>query len=264
MTNTDHLEPFDFSNLIADKAAMPATRHAVTARDILEGKAPTPPAPDLSPLPNLYNAAVMAVRGAQGAEADLDAAVAESKAAGANLEAVLASTHEGLSEKDAVASMRRARDRADLAGLQGRRARSVLDQVRGHRRKALAELGAAVEAAAMTTTTLCTLRAIADLEAGIDAGCRQRFQVEIERAVNTLALTSGDAAAIGGRAELLHGRLRDLRVDDPSEAAIAHFLRTCRELIDLMTPPAPSADMPVDPILRGIVDASKPRRRRAA
>jgi hypothetical protein len=263
MTNTDHLAPFDFSNLTADKSAMPATRHAVTARAILEGKAPAPPAPDLAPLPNLYNAAVLSVRGAQGAHADLDAAVAESKAAGANLEAVLDSTHEGLSEKDAVTAMRNARDRADLAGLQGRRARSVLDQVRGHRRKALAELGAAVEAAAMTATTLSCLRSIADLEAGIDAGCRHRFQVEIERAVNTLALTSGDAAAIGGRAELLHGRLRDLRVEDPSEAAIAYVLRTCRELIELMTPPAPAKTMPVDPILKNIVD-SRPRRRRAA
>jgi alkylhydroperoxidase/carboxymuconolactone decarboxylase family protein YurZ len=159
--------------------------------------------------------------------------------------------------------MRAGRDREDLAGMHVRRARSVLDQVKGHRRKALAELGAAVEQAALTTATLAAVRTIADLEAGIDASCRDRFHSEIKHAIDALALMSGATATVGGRAELLHGRIRDLRQDDPSAAAIAYFLRTCRELIELMTPPAPAAELPVDPILIGIVEA-KPRRARKA
>lgn len=262
--STPHiLEPFDFSNLTADKPAVAANQHATTARKILEGKADAPAAPDISPLPNLYNTAIMAVRGAAAAQSDLEAAVAESNAAAVHLETVLGDRHEGLSDADASAAMRAARDREDLAGLHVRRARSVLDQVKGHRRKALAELGAAVEEAALTTATLAAVRTIADLEAGIDAALRERFHAEVERSIDALALMSGATATIGGRAELLHGRIRDLRQDDPSAAAIAYFLKTCFELIQLMTPPAPAAELPIDPILEGIVEA-KPRRARKA
>lgn len=263
MTSTSHLEPFDFSNLPADKPCMPANRHAVAAREIIAGRQAAPDAPDVAKLPDLYNAAVLAVRGAEGAASDLAAASAESEAAAAALEAVLGSCHEGLSDKEAVTLMRSARDRDDMAGLHVRRARSVLDQVTGHRRKALAELGAAVESAAMAAATRAAVDAVTELEARVEPGCRARFSAEVGQAVDLLALTSGKVAAIGGRAELLHGRARDLRVENPSAPAIAYFLRICRELIELLVPPAPAAELPPDPILAGIVD-SKPRRRRAA
>jgi hypothetical protein len=265
MTSTPHLEPFDFSNLVVDKPTPAPRRHAATARAIAAGTEPMPAAPDVSVLPGLWNDAVLAIRAYDAAAADLDTSRAELVRAESAMAEALASRHDGLDTKAALAVIRGARDNADMAGLAVRRAESVFDQVKGHRRNALLELASAVEAAGKVAATRAAVDLAANIEAQLDPELRARIGSELDDAVNMVLQASGKTAAIGGRTDLLHDRIRDIRVTaDPTASAIAYFMRSVRELIELVTPAEPAEQPPVDPILRGIVDEAKPRRRRAA
>lgn len=264
MTSTSHLEPFPTDHLKADKPIPAPERHARTAREILDGKTALPEAPDVATLPELWNAAVLAIRGHDAAAAEIDQCDLEL----ANTEAALAdatgSLHEGKTKSQAIAIIRDARDAADLANLSARRAKSVFSQVAGRRRNALLELANAVEAAGKAAATRAAVKTLEAIDAGLDPAVRDRLGNELTDAVNVVVGASGDVAAIGGRTALLHDRVRDIRTAaNPTPDSVAYLMRSVRELIELMQPPAAAAELPVDPILEGIVEA-KPRRRRAA
>lgn len=262
MSNTAILEPINLI-LSADKPNMAPQRHVNQAREILAGKADTPPRPETAALTPLFNETVMACRAAESAISDAATAQQAASEAAAAMDAALASRHDGLSEADAMAAIRSARDAADLAKLRAERAINVAEQVCGRRKNCIAELGAAVEMAARAAATRAAVELLQDLEAGIDPAVLNRFATEISGAIDTLVLYSGRVASIGGRGEILHVRLQDAKAN-PSEVTIGYFLRTAGELIELLNP-TPAAELPADPILRDIVDSTaKPRRRRAA
>ena len=126
------------------------------------------------------------------------------------------------------------------------------------------ELATAVESAGMATATRAAVKVIEGIGANLDPVVGERLGNELTNAVNVVVGASGDVAAIGGRTALLHDRVRDIRtVANPTPDAVAYLMRGVRELIELMTPPAPAAELPIDPILIGIVEA-KPRRARQA
>lgn len=269
MSNTAALEPFNTEHLKADKPIPAPERHARTAREILEGQTAlpeAPEAPDVAALPELWNAAVLAIRGHEAAADEIHQCDAELAAAEKALADATGSLHEGLSKAQAMTIIRNARDAADEANLSARRAKSVLSQVAGRRRNALLELANAVEAAGKAAATRAAVKVLEAIDANLDPVVRVRLGNELEDAVNIVVGASGDVAAIGGRTALLHDRVRDIRtVANPTPDAVAYLMRSVREIIELVTPPAPAAEMPVDPILRGVVDeATKPRRRRAA
>ena len=264
MSNTATLEPFNTEHLKADKPIPAPQRHATTAREIVEGKTALPEAPDVAALPELWNAAVLAIRGHEAAAAEIDQCDLELATAENALADATGSLHEGLSKSEAIAIIRDARDAADLANLSARRAKSVLSQVAGRRRNALLELATAVESAGMATATRAAVKVIEGIGANLDPVVGERLGNELTNAVNVVVGASGDVAAIGGRTALLHDRVRDIRtVANPTPDAVAYLMRGVRELIELMTPPAPAAELPIDPILIGIVEA-KPRRARQA
>jgi hypothetical protein len=266
MTSTLHLEPFATEHLKADKPIPAPERHARTAREILEGKTALPEAPDVAALPELWNAAVLAIRGHEAAAAEIDQCDLELATAENALADATGSLHEGKTKSEAIAVIRDARDAADLANLSARRAKSVFSQVAGRRRNALLELATAVESAGKATATRAAVKVLEAIDASLDPVVGERLGNELTNAVNVIVGASGAVAAIGGRTALLHDRVRDIRTAaNPTPDAVAYCMRSVRELIELMQPPAPAAELPVDPILRGIVDeATKPRRRRAA
>jgi hypothetical protein len=263
--STPHiLEPFATEHLQADKPIPAPERHARTAREILEGKTALPEAPDVTALPELWNAAVLAIRGHEAAEAEIDQCDAELAAAEKALVDATGSLHEGLSKAQAMTIIRDTRDAADEASLSARRAKSVFSQVAGRRRNALLELATAVESAGKATATRAAVKVLEVMDANLDPVVGERLGNELTNAVNVIVGASGAVAAIGGRTALLHDRVREVRtVANPTPDAVAYLMRNVFELIEHLTPPAPAAELPVDPILRGIVD-TKPRRTRKA
>lgn len=254
MTSTSHIEPFNTDHLKADKPIPAPDRHARTAREIIAGKANAPELPDAAALAELWNGAVMAIRGHDAAFAEIEQANAELATAEAALADATASLHDGLTKAEAMKIIRSTRDAADEASLSARRARSVFAQVAGRRRKALLELATATEAAGKAAATRAAVKVLEGIDAGLYPAVRDRLGSELADAVNMVVGASGDVAAIGGRTALLADRTRDIRLgnNDPTPEAVGYFMRSAREIIDL-----------IDPILRGIVD-DKPRRRRAA
>lgn len=264
MSNTATLEPFNTEHLKADKPIPAPERHARTAREILEGKTALPESPDVAALPELWNAAVLAIRGHDAAAAEIDQCDLELAAAEKDLADATGSLHDGKTKSEAIAIIRDARDAADLANLSARRAKSVLSQVAGRRRNALLELATAVESAGKATATRAAVKLLEGIDANLDPVVGERLGNELTNAVNVVVGASGAVAAIGGRTALLHDRVRDIRtVANPTPDAVAYLMRSVREIIELVTPPAPAAELPVDPILRDIVEA-KPRRARKA
>jgi hypothetical protein len=231
------LAQIDLTGLTADKPAEAANRHALSAREVLSGKRPLPPPPDPSGLPDLFNRAVEAVEVSEAANRELEAASLASDAARVQLEETLADLHAGKTEGDALDAIRAARDADDLCALCVRRSESRLIQATAARRDAFAALNAGCASAAEGATVREVVAVIERLEPEIDPGLRERRSREIEAAIDYLALSAKRPAEIGGAAQNLHERARDVQGERPTPSAIRYFLRDAERVIRFLSSP---------------------------
>jgi hypothetical protein len=259
MRNQPHLaNNIDLDNLAADKPLEAATRAALTAREVLAGATPKPQPPDISGLPELFNRAVETVTAAEAALAGRDRAQLAADAARLQLEEALADHYPGKTESEALDAIRAARDAADLCDLGLRRAEGNVGAAEADRRTALEDLAQAANDAANTQTVLEALAVIERLESEIGPELRARRALEAESAIDYLARAGRRTAEIGGVAQTLHARARDV-ASTPNPSAIRYFLRDCRRVIEFFQSAKPPAEMPIDPILEPI-HGDKPRR----
>jgi hypothetical protein len=255
MTNQPYLATnIDLDNLAADKPLEAASRAAVAAREILAGAKPKPQAPDVSGLPELFNRAVETVTAAEAALAGRDGAQLAADAARLQLEEALADHYPGKTESEALDAIRAARDAADLCDLGLRRAEGNVVAAEADRRTALEDLAQAAETAANTQTILEALAVIERLESEIGPELRARRGLEVENAIDYLARAGHRAAEIGGVAQTLHSRARDVG-SAPNPGAIRYFLRDCRRVIEFFQSARTPAEMPIAPSV-----GDKPRR----
>lgn len=232
-----HLAQTNFTGLNADKPLEAANRHALAAREILSGKRPLPPPPDASGLPALFDRAVEAVEVAEAALRELDAANLASDAARVQLEETLADLHSNKTEGEALEAIRAARDADDLCALCVRRSEARAGQAAAARRDALASLHAACATAAEAAAIREVVTVLERIEREIGPGLRERRGREIDEAIDRIAISAIRPAEIGGAAQFLHERARDIQGEQSTPSAIRYFLRDAERIIRFLSSP---------------------------